>query len=199
MSDIVHIPAEVANARAAAQSALQLLNQALLYIDDARIRCMEAGDTEGLMLGLENIEKFRAQLNVILDTLRSDIGTTVTVGWHAVPDGDGYVEVPKGEPKHKWHSEELLASVVRVALDPEGTGEVMGSPIEAAFAVRDAVYAAAPLTASTGWRVTALRKMGLDPDAFRDTEDKPGRPKWHAAPPPQIAERVIRATQKGKS
>ena len=196
MSDIVHIPAEIVNARAAANSALALLNQALLYIDDARQRCLEADDVDGLMLGLENIQKFNAQLKVILSSLESDIERLTPVGWHAVPDGDGFIERAKSDPKITWDSRAVLAAVVRHALDPDGLGEIPESPLTAALAVRDAVYAAAPLTTSTGWRVTVLRDMGLAPDDYRESEDRPGKTRWHAAPPPQIAERVIRRTKK---
>lgn len=196
MSEIIHIPAEIVNARAAANSALGLLNQALLYIDDARQRCIEADDVDGLMLGLENIQKFNAQLKVILSSLESDIERLTPVGWHAVPDGDGFIEHAKSDPKITWDSERLLAAVVRKGLDPEGTGEIPDLPTVVAWRVQDAVFRCAPLTATTGWRVTALREMGLDPDDYRESEERPGKTRWHAAPPPQIAERVIRRTKK---
>jgi hypothetical protein len=137
---------------------------------------MEAGDTEGLMLGLENIEKFRAQLSVILDTLKSDIGATVNVGWHAVPDGDGYqVNVAPATTsgwtpgKYTWVAyvarpgERFTVESGEVEILPDPA--VSGSPLDLRSQARkalDDLKAARATWVSTGGRVKRYSIAGRD-------------------------------------
>jgi hypothetical protein len=192
MTDIERIPSALdPNARAAARSALDLLNQALLYIDDARERCVASGDTDGLMLGLENISKFAAQLKVVTDAVRADLATVLPKGWHSVVDGDGWVGVGGGYTDH-WNSDRLLSAVVREGY--EAAMRMTAGEIDVAVIVeqvRAAVAACAPLTASTSWRVTGLRARSIDPAHFRERTERTTTT-WAAEPPAPIRARLAR-------
>lgn len=182
---------EQVNARAAAQSALQALNGALLYIDDARRRSVELGDTPGLMLGLENLTKFLAQFKIILDAVKHDLGEMLTDSWTPVPHGEGWIERGK-DYTDTWDSQAVLAEVVRLALDAylqlhEGEVESVMDLVEV---IKNAVYECAPLTASTSWRVGPLRERGLDIDAYRVRKERP-TVKWAAEPPPNRRTKLV--------
>ena len=182
---------EQVNARAAAQSALQALNSALLYIDDARRRSVELNDTAGLSLGLENLTKFLAQFKIILDAVKHDLGEMLTDKWTPIPSGDGWVEKGK-DTTDKWDSEAALAEVVRLALDAYlqlHDGEVE-SVMDLVEVIKNAVYECAPLTASTSWRTTALRERGINVDAYRVRTERP-TVKWAAEPPPTLRTKLV--------
>lgn len=78
-----------------------------------------------------------------------------------------------GKDRRAWQSDELLTRVVRLSLDPEGTGEFPTDPMVAVDLVVTGVKACAPITPSMQWRVGALRALDLDPDEWCET--KPGR------------------------
>lgn len=82
------------------------------------------------------------------------------------------MERRRGNVRKRWDSDAVLARVVRHSLDPEGTGEYPTDPLDAVDRVVSGIKAAAPITPSMGWRVTALRPI-LDPDEFCESE--PGR------------------------
>lgn len=200
MTEIEHVPGQIdVNARAASESALQLLNQALLYIDDARKRCIETSDVDGLMIGMANLAKFAEQLKVITDTLRTDVADMLPIGWHPVPHDLGWIERKRIEKSYVWDSDVVLRRVVRKAVDPAGTGEIMGNVVDVINRIQEAVLACAPLTASTSWRVTALREYDLDPDMYRETIEKPARATFHAEPPPNLRAKLVREHQKERA
>ncbi len=178
------------NARAAVNSALDLLNSALLYIDDARKRCVESGDVEGLMLGLENVTKFSAQLKVIIDSVRADLFTNVAT-WMPVPGGDGWVGVDRNRTD-TWDSQAVLDELIRVTFTNtlqahEGEVNVFAIVTD----LRDAIFACAPLTASAGWRTKALKERGIDPEMYRE-RTKRESVKWAPEPPAPIKSRLLR-------
>lgn len=59
----------------------------------------------------------------------------------------------------KWQSDDLLRHITRSTLDPQGTGEVS---INNVVTLIDTLKAVLPFTASLGWRVTALKELGID-------------------------------------
>jgi hypothetical protein len=78
-----------------------------------------------------------------------------------------------GKDRKKWESEQLLSRVVRIALDPEATGEIPTDAMVAVDRVVSTIRDVMPVTPSLGWRVTALRALDLDPDEWCHVE--PGR------------------------
>lgn len=184
------------SARAAAASALSALNQALLYIEDARRRAVEAGDTDGLMLGLEQLTKFQSQLATVIGGVKASLTDMVPPGWHPVPHGDGWVSNGKTH-KDTWDSPALVRTIAAEAVADYlefHEGEVE-SVMSLADAVRDALLACAPLTASTAWRVTALREREIDPDDFRERTERESLT-WAAEPPPNMRAKLARITER---
>jgi hypothetical protein len=132
----------------------------------------EEGRTDLLAFGLDRIRELRRQLGDLERAVEADIaelmdGKTETI------DGLGTLERRRGTDRKAWQSDDLLKVIVRQAVDPEGTGEVAGTPIEVLGRVLEAITACVPVTPSLGWRVTALRSHGVDPDEWCET--KPGR------------------------
>jgi hypothetical protein len=81
--------------------------------------------------------------------------------------------------RKRWESDALLDRVVRYALDPEGDGSLPMTPFEAVSRVVASVKDAIPVTPSLGWRVGALRAIGLDPDEWCETEPGPTKVQIH--------------------
>lgn len=194
VTSVVHVPldAEVINGRAAASSALTLLSQAMLYIDDARQRAVAAGDVDGLMLGLEFVHKIAEQLKVVTDAIKADIAASGIKGWHPVGEGEGWVGVA---PTHKdtWDPESLIRDLVSTAVGrylEEAGGEVPN-----VFAlippVVQAIFACAPLTPSNAWRSTKLAEYGIAADDYR-ARTSTERVTWAAEPPVQMRTRLLR-------
>jgi len=69
----------------------------------------------------------------------------------------------KSATTRRWDSEGLLQYMVRDVLDPERTGEVN---YDRMWDLIEALKKALPFTASLGWRVTALKELGMPVDNF---------------------------------
>lgn len=189
MSDIVRSSVGV-NARAAANSALDLLNQALLYIDDARKRCVESGDIAGLMIGLENISKISLQLATVTNSVKMDLLTNVAT-WQPVPSGTGWVG-PSDTTNDTWDSEGVLDAVISFGFAEAMNlteGEIDVTTIVGC--IRGAVFACAPVTPSMGWRTTELKARGIDPEVYRE-RTKRTTIKWDEEPPAPLRARLAR-------
>lgn len=183
---------EAVNGRAAASSALTLLNQAMLYLDDGRQRAVAAGDVDGLMLGLEFVHKIAEQLKVVTDAIKADIAASGIKGWHPVGEGEGWVGVA---PTHRdtWDPEALITELVKVAIEAylgEHEGEVE-SPFALVPPVVQAIFACAPLTPSNAWRSTKLAEYGIAADDYRERVSTE-RVTWAAEPPVQMRARLLR-------
>jgi hypothetical protein len=191
MSDLVHVPLDpaVANARAAGASALDMLNGALLYIDDMRARCVALDDTEGLMVGLSNLVRFSAQLKTVVQAVEGDLADLLPKGWHPVPGDGGYINHGT-TTSTTWSAEDALRDVTRRAFVrylEANDGEIT-NVADVIASVVNAIYAAAPLAPSNQWRVTALRDQGLEPDEYRQTTERDSV-KWHADLPVTMSAR----------
>lgn len=123
------------------------------------------------------------KLHVLCSKLRqqlSDIARDVEVRLAEVmPDkvlelpGLPVMERRRGTDRKRWASEDLLSLIVsRAIIDPE-TGELLSDPVVLRSRIEDEVRACMPVTGSLGWRVTALRERGIEPDEFCETS--PGR------------------------
>lgn len=85
-------------------------------------------------------------------------------------DRHGYVEVKNGGKRVRWDSEELVRRVVALALDERKVDPETGEYEREAEAVgRLLAECSSIANPSHSWRVTALRKHGLDPDEYSET------------------------------
>ena len=113
----------------------------------------------------------------------------ITAPWAIQPDkllelpGLPVMERRRGSTRKQWDSDAVLSRVVRHSLDPEGTGEYPTDPLEAVDRVVTGIKAAAPITPSMGWRVTALRSFmeNDELDEYCSTEPGPVRVQVHEA------------------
>lgn len=147
--------------------------RALVAVGDTQRRAMVAAeDWESLAWGYTRLSQVRRVLSDLLREVETDL-------YRIMPDkkqtvsGVGTLEKKRGSNRKKWQSAELVSHLVRLALDPEGTGEIPADPMEAAGKVVEVLTACAPFTGSLGWRATALRDWGIDPDEWCETT--PGR------------------------
>lgn len=150
---------------------IRWLRAAMLHVDERRIELAEAGDFEALAFGLVALKALLDDLKILTRSIEDNIVGLLPAKRVEV-DGLGVLERKRGNARKAWDSEELLGRVIRLAVDPDGTGELppAGEVLER---LRSTLAAVVPFTGSLGWRVTALRELGLDPDEWCHTE--PGR------------------------
>lgn len=127
----------------------------------------------------EDVEELARFMCTVDDLYRmiSDVRSAVTSAYvsHApklveLPDLPP-LEVKYGAKRNKWQSEALLTSIIGRAII-DANGELLG-PVEMRDRIEAEVSACVPITPSLGWRVTALRERGFDPDEW--SESAPGR------------------------
>lgn len=153
-------------------TAMDGIARAILDADQTRRALAEAGDWESLAWGLDRLRAIRQAFSDVIQATETDVATLMPSKTETI-DGLGTIERRKGSTRKKWESAELVRRLVRDALDPEGTGEIPSSPIEAVQHVVDTLTECAPFTPSMGWRVRALAERGIDPDEWCETT--PGR------------------------
>lgn len=155
------VPASQPVDRRHAQHSLDSLDS---FIDQAHadaIRLQERGDVVGLGDGLERLRAILAKLRD-LEREVEDMTAGLMDRKVIVEEGIG-MERRQGKDRRAWQSEELLRRLVGDRLvDPE-TGENL----------YETLIECVPFTGSLGWRVTALRKHGIDPEEWCD--ETPGR------------------------
>lgn len=83
------------------------------------------------------------------------------------------MERKKGTDRKKWQSGDLLDELLRHAAFDAETGAVIDDELILRQRIHETLTACVPFTGSLGWRVTALRDLGLDPDEWCETA--PGR------------------------
>lgn len=80
--------------------------------------------------------------------------------------GPWRVERRWGSPRSKWASESLFGEMcARSSVDADGQ---MLNDTEGRRRLIDMLHGCLPLTASLGWRTTALRSFGIDPDDWSE-------------------------------
>lgn len=128
----------------------------------------DTNDLESLCLTLADFRELRRTIAVMEDDLSDLIAQQVHV--HREVDGIGIVEVKKGANRKAWDHDRLTELVTARALDErkldENTGEYERESEAVARALRDCA-------GFSYWKVTGLRKRGIDPDEYCETS--PGR------------------------
>lgn len=142
---------------------LQAFQEALLDVDNLRASLAEQGDWNALAVGLRNLTELKNQLTVVLQMIEKDIYELMPDKKSFV-DGVGMIEKRRGNTK-KWESEKLLRDIVRARLYNED-GEVAPGTM----ALIETLEKVLPLTASLGWRSTALTEEGFDPENYCDVQ-----------------------------
>jgi len=140
------------------------MRNALLHADTLRQELAERGDWAQLLYAIEGLRALKADLDTLLRSCEDDAARLLPQK-KMVLDGFGVVE-SRTTSSRKWDSEPLLRDLCRQVLDPEQTGEIDAAAIPELLRVLKAVL---PMTASLGWRVTALREQGIDPEQYSET------------------------------
>lgn len=149
---------------------LAQLRHLVLALDDRRAALAEAGDLHRLAEGLAQLRTINGDLQQLARHVEDNVAALMPDKQVEIP-GVGVIERRRGTDRRKWQSEDLLRTLIRDELD-DGTGE-LPSPAETLDRVLGVVTACMPVTGSLGWRVTALRERGIDPDEW--AECTPGR------------------------
>lgn len=137
------------------------LRTALLAADAGRQELAQQGDYQQLLAGYQYLKTIKADIDTLLRATEDDIVSLLPEKKQFV-DGIGTVE-KRTAATRKWQSEDLMRDLCRASLDPEGTGEISLSNVATML---DNLKKVLPLTASLGWRVTALKELGIDPDTY---------------------------------
>lgn len=141
---------------------IQIFNNALMQMDDYRVKLHEELDYESLSHGLVNLIEFRNNLTALIQAIENNL-------YEILPDkknpieGVGIIEKRRSNTK-KWDSERLINDIVRSKLDT-GTGEI--SPTDV-FGLIETLKKVLPLTASLGWRSNALKEENIDTEQYCD-------------------------------
>lgn len=144
-------------------SAALTFQEALMIADDMRAELVREGDWEQLCRAVAGLKNIYRDIGILLRECEEDAARLMPEKTLSV-DGLGYVE-RRTASSRKWESESLLMDVCRQVLDPEGTGEIQPSRVVELIGVLKKIM---PITGSLGWRVTALREQGIDPDDYSD-------------------------------
>lgn len=153
MTDLVPVPLN---------SSLELqgrdgLRNAIMQADIGRTELANLGDYTQLLKGLMYLKDIKADLDTLIRACEDDI-TGLMPEKKMFIDDVGTVE-RRTTSTRKWQSDDLLRHITRSTLDPAGTGEVS---INNVVTLIDTLKAVLPFTASLGWRVTALKELGID-------------------------------------
>ena len=139
------------------------LRNAIMQADTGRAELASAGDYTQLLKGLLYLKDIKADLDTLIRACEDDI-TSLMPEKKMFIDDVGTVE-RRTSSTRKWQSDDLLRHITRSTLDPQGTGEVS---INNVVTLIDTLKAVLPFTASLGWRVTALKEIGIDVSEYSE-------------------------------
>lgn len=139
-------------------------NNVLLEMDKYRAELADSQQWQALAAGLVQLRAFKANLDTLIRAIEDDV-CEIMPGKKQAVEGVGLLE-KRSMNSRKWDSEGLLQYMVRDVLDPDRTGEVN---YDRMWDLIEALKKALPFTASLGWRVTALRELGMPVDNFCET------------------------------
>lgn len=154
-----------------AVSLVDALRYAIGHADQQRQALAEQGDVEALGYGLRDLRRLAADLRLLTQSTEDDVARLMPTKTLVV-DGLGTLERRKGTDRKKWQSTDLLAHIINLAALDRETGELY-PPEVTLRRLLEVLPEVVPFTGSLGWRVTALRGLGVDPDQWCETA--PGR------------------------
>jgi hypothetical protein len=139
---------------------------------------VDAGDYEAIAWNLLDLKATKRLLDDLTrETERWLAEIAPWSGGTLEVDGLPMLERKQGADRKRWRWDELRPILRRRVLDPEGTGEFDQERAALVDEVMDLMFDVAPLTGSTGPRVTPLKPIlaaaGRDLDEF--CEAQPGR------------------------
>lgn len=140
---------------------LLAFQSSLMELDNLRQALAEQNDWPSLAAGLANLTELKNQLTVVMQAIEHDIYYLMPEKKQMI-DGIGTFEKRRSNSK-KWESQKLLRDIVRAKLYNED-GEVAPGTM----ALIETLEKVLPLTASLGWRSTALKEEGFDPSEYSD-------------------------------
>lgn len=124
-----------------------------------------------------------AHLHVALVKAKQRLATICTIVEQVLVDvmPDKRLELPglpvlerrRGTDRKAWQSVDLLDELFRRAVVDTTTGEVLDDEALIRQRLHEVLVDCVPFTGSLGWRVTALRDLGIEPDEWCQTS--PGR------------------------
>lgn len=172
MTDHLPVPQDRAPEPAGGVTLVDALRLALAKADDQRQALADAGDIANLAYGLTQLKVLADDLRTLLRDVEANVADLMDAKLVELPEVGITLERKRGTDRRSWDSMALLQEVIRRSVDPDGTGELppVGEVIQR---LHDGVSACVPVTGSLGWRVGALRAIGLDPDEWCETS--PGR------------------------
>ncbi len=153
------------------------LDQAVL---DAAERC----DQTELAHMLVDLDDIRLRIALALQVLEDALIATMTTKTLEI-EGLPVLEQRGGKARKAWQSDELLPFVVRKALVSRAPNANVDT-VNSVYAVVDEISKAVPFTGSLGWRVTALKAMGIDPDEFCESSPSRRTVQIHRATQPAV-------------
>lgn len=168
MTELERIAPDLDNVRWGDIDVFATMNQVLMHADKVRDQLADKGDWENLAHGLRSLRDFKANLDTLIRSVEDDVAANMPQKKIAL-EGVGLLE-RRAANQRKWDSEGLLQYMVRDVLDPDRTGEVN---YDRMWDLIEALKKVIPFTASLGWRVTALKELGMPVDNFCETV--PGR------------------------
>lgn len=141
---------------------IEMFQQVLVKMDDFRSGLVEQGDWEALAHGITQLQDFKKNLSMLIETIELNINELLPEKKVVLP-GVGIIEKRTSSSK-KWDSDALLNRIVRSCLD-NGTGEITPQDV---MRLIDTLKLVLPFTPSLGWRSTEIQKIGLDPKDYSD-------------------------------
>ena len=171
MRRMTSLPVAVPDSLDQPQDPLLTLRRAIAQLDQQRHDLAAAGNLHTLAAGLAQLRALTGDLRQLAQHVEDDVAALMPDKQVEIP-GVGVIERRKGTDRRKWQSEDLLRTLIRDEIDPDGTGELpdAGTVLQSVMTV---VTECVPITGSLGWRVTKLRERGIDPDEW--AECTPGR------------------------
>lgn len=142
---------------------------ATALVENVAAKAAEAGDLESLCVALSELRALKKTVGLLDDELSTLIAPLIHGPYKEV-DGIGVVEVKKRSDRKAWDHDRLTDLVVARAIDERVLDEETGEYEREATAVAKALRDCAGISY---WKVTGLRKRGIDPDEFCETT--PGR------------------------
>lgn len=155
----------------AAPDALDLLRHGLAQLDDQRAALAEQGDLDTLAAGYVALTALLGDLRDLARAVEDDVARLMPSKRVEI-DGLPVLERRRGADRRAWDWDTLLPLLIRLYVDPDGTGE-MPDAVEVIDRMRELIVDVIGVTPSKGPKVTPLKEMGIDPDEY--AESKPGR------------------------